>query len=177
MNIFATDPSPQRSAQALDDLRVNKMIIESIQMMSYAIARHSPTNDDLLPLTKSGTHYKVSGSHKKHPCSIWCGNTRGNFTWLLQHTIHLIREKEVRFPKGKSTILYRKCVIKCFRARHIMPSGHREQFMNSSEYKFLLKTDEAYKLTMIQKWSISRNHTSRTKPKWSNTSPPTWASL
>src|SRR4029077_5191734 len=37
MNIFATSPDPIRSAQALDDFRLNKMIVESCQILSAAL--------------------------------------------------------------------------------------------------------------------------------------------
>lgn len=61
MNIFVTDISPIVSAQALDDKRVVKMILESAQLLSSAIFINSQSiyNDIYKP------------THLKHPCTIW----------------------------------------------------------------------------------------------------------
>jgi hypothetical protein len=158
MNIFVTDECPKLSAQALDDRRVNKMIIESLQMMAYAIAAHSSSSElnDLLPRTKDGYPYKVGGPHKKHPCSVWAGKTRGNYKWLLLHTVELIRQKEIRYPNGKTTESYRQAVIRCFKSRFKIPNKPLEAFQNSSEHKNIGSTIFAYRLTMIRKWENAK---------------------
>lgn len=196
MNIFVTDKCPKLSAQALDDRRVNKMIIESIQMMAYAIAANSPSSEleELLPRTIDDNTYKIGGPHKKHPCSIWAGRTRGNFLWLLLHTVELIRQKEIRYPNGKSTYHYRKAVIRCFKSRFKIPNEPLEAFQNSSEHKNIGSTIFAYRLTMIRKWENAKiKHTtlglfkfmtklglspkkkgSSALPTWKNYQEPSW---
>ncbi len=37
MNIFVTDSCPIQSAQVLDDSRLNKMLLESVQLMEFTI--------------------------------------------------------------------------------------------------------------------------------------------
>jgi hypothetical protein len=61
MNIFALSECPEQSALWLDDIRKNKMILESAQMLSTAIRWLDP--DTTLPV------YKLA--YMNHPCSKW----------------------------------------------------------------------------------------------------------
>ena len=76
MNIFATSESEVESALALDDKRIVKMILESGQMLSSALHRHGVNHPKL---------YRPS--YQKHPCTMWAGNTRSNFIWLIDHSL------------------------------------------------------------------------------------------
>lgn len=163
MNIFVTSNDPFISAKNLDDKRVNKMITESIQMLAYALDRHGSA---LKPYTKDNNPYKVKGPHKKHPCSIWAGNTRENYLWLLHHTVALCDEFMMRSgkPQSGSTNL----PILTAGAEDI-PIGPLEPFQNSSMYKDMDNVIDAYKATMIYKW----DHDKR-MPVWTVNGPPTW---
>ena len=100
MNIFVLDNDPVKAAQYMDDQRVNKMIIESGQMMRAALGRHGMTEGDCRQfgiLTKSGTPWRIT--HKNHPCTLWAGETRMNFMWLATHALALCREFEQRYLK------------------------------------------------------------------------------
>ena len=163
MNIFVTDQDPVKSAIALDDARVNKMITESIQMLAYALDRHQCPN---LPLTKSGEPYKVKGPHKNHPCTIWTGNTCANYVWLWEHTNTLCLEwfhRRLKYQAGYHNLDILKAM------RIYIPAGPLEPFQNSSMYKDLPDTIEAYKATMIYKW----DHDKR-PPVWTNQIKPDW---
>ena len=83
MNIFAFDPCPMLSATWLDDVRKNKMILESAQMLSTAIRWLDP--DTELPV------YKLA--YINHPCSKWARHSRDNFKWLLSHMSWLYNQK------------------------------------------------------------------------------------
>ena len=97
MNIFVLDNNPVKAAQAIDCVRVPKMVVESAQMMASAVRRWGAT-DDVMPLTKtSGKPYR--GGYKFHPCTVWAGDTFGNFSWLAIHAMGLCREYEQRFGK------------------------------------------------------------------------------
>ena len=96
MNIFVLDNDPVKAAQAMDCVRVPKMVTESAQMMASALRRHGAT-DEQMPLTKSGTPYR--GGFKHHPCTIWAGDCEGNFNWLVHHAVALCEEYEKRFGK------------------------------------------------------------------------------
>lgn len=68
MNIFVTDQCPIISAQALDNKRVIKIVMETAQLLSTAIFMNSSVRYDHL--------YKPT--HQKHPCTIWTGLNLGN---------------------------------------------------------------------------------------------------
>ena len=60
MNIFITSFDSKEAASHLDDLRLNKMILETAQLLSSAY-RHLFGDNELL--------YK--DTHFNHPCAIW----------------------------------------------------------------------------------------------------------
>jgi hypothetical protein len=80
MNIFATDEDPVKAAEALDDKRMVRMILESCQMLSTAVRQHCETPDPLV--------YKPT--HVNHPCTIWTRASAENYRWLLTYTRALI---------------------------------------------------------------------------------------
>ena len=96
MNIFVLDADPVKAAQAMDCVRVPKMIVESAQMMASALLRHD-TPSSVMPYTMSGTRYR--GGYHRHPCTVWAGDTRMNFMWLATHALALCKEYEERFIK------------------------------------------------------------------------------
>jgi hypothetical protein len=75
MNIFSTNQCPLISAQQLDDRRVNKMILESAQMISTVLIHRlnydKVSNKLYLP------------THVKHPSTLWAGDSFENFNWLV----------------------------------------------------------------------------------------------
>lgn len=84
MNIFAVHEDPVVSAQMLCDRHVNKMILETAQMITAVAHRY-----DYPTVYKPG--------FKKHPCTIWAGDSIANWDWLIQHGIALNEEKKYRF--------------------------------------------------------------------------------
>lgn len=75
MNIFAFHPDPIQSALWLDDVRKNKMVLETAQLLSTAINISSP-----------GHNYKVyKTAYLNHPCAKWARRSRQNFHWLTQY--------------------------------------------------------------------------------------------
>ena len=83
MNIFAYHPDPYQAALWLDDVRRNKMILESVQMMSAAV-------HVLTPELKGHVYRLV---HKNHPCSVWVRGSSANFDWLWRHTQALYEQR------------------------------------------------------------------------------------
>ena len=79
MNIFMVDKDPNKCAQALDSLRLNKMILETAQLLSTAyrymwLADGQAPHEDL---------YKVT--HLNHPCSIWARKSAHYYVWLVSY--------------------------------------------------------------------------------------------
>ena len=122
MNIFVLDLDPVKAARMHCDKHVPKMCVEAAQMMASALRRHGAT-DEQMPLTKSGTPYK--GGYKHHPCTVWAGDSRDNFTWLARHAQTLLTEYSNRFDKVHA------CngpvhIMSC--KDHIIPKGGLTQF-------------------------------------------------
>jgi hypothetical protein len=88
LNIFVTDSDPIKSAQALDDKRVVKMVLESTQLLCSAINLNA--NKQIAP-------YKTT--HKGHPCTTWARECFPNWLWLYDHAIALSMEYTHRYDK------------------------------------------------------------------------------
>jgi hypothetical protein len=156
MNIFVTDRDPIKAAQALDNKRLNKMIIESAQMLSTAMH----------VLGVSTPPYKIT--HKNHPCAVWARTTRGNYLWLYSHYVAMLDEYRLRFVK------YHKCgnhQDALFNAAQAVPDGPLQEFVNCTPYK-MIEVVLAYRFTMITKWEADEHN--KRVPKWTNSSPPSW---
>lgn len=154
MNIFVTDSNPYVCAQALDDLRLNKMILETAQLLSTALRFHHTSMDV----------YK--STHVNHPCSVWTRTSQGNYNWLLQHFVALVGEKATR--TGKIHKSYDLCT-KFADGVRLIPSGDLTPFVNCTPYKNLDVFD-AYQLTLRDKWAADKR-----PPKWTKSNSPSWA--
>lgn len=165
MNIFVTSPCPIESAKALDNKRVNKMLLESAQMLASAlITHHAPI--ECMPMTQAGAPYKIS--HLNHPCSIWARTNRENFLWLLKHAKGLSDEYTKAYGKKHwvSQFLDRIEVGSKF-----IPEGKLSDFANCSLYKNGDVVSQ-YRQTMQEKWAVDKR-----PPDWKNRSKPVWASF
>ena len=86
MNIFVLHHDPQVAAEMMCDKHVVKMILETAQMLCTVIASHG-----------CDTPYRPT--HKKHPCTIWAGESRANWNWLVSHGLALCSEYTKRYNK------------------------------------------------------------------------------
>lgn len=84
MNIFVLDSSPVLSAIYQCDKHVNKMALESAQLLCCAHAQED-------------VPYKHT--HKNHPCAIWARASIADYMWLYKHAIALCEEYSHRFGK------------------------------------------------------------------------------
>lgn len=148
MNIFVTSKDPFESAKYLDDRRVNKMILESVQILSTA-------------LILKGIDAPVRMSHVNHPCSVWCRSTRENYLWLCDHLEGLLNEKFNRYHKEHS---YRKHLDYLRQQSKHIPSLMLTPFVNcaaNKEYGLnfhnIKDTCLAYKLYLQERWKMDRN--------------------
>lgn len=85
MNIFLTDPCPRVCAINLDDKRVNKMLLETAQLLSSAMRSRG--------LVKG--LYK--NTHVNHPCAVWTRSSSAAFRWMLEHGYWLADEYAYRY--------------------------------------------------------------------------------
>ena len=155
MNIFITSINPVECAQALDDLRLNKMIIETGQLLSTALNYYNSG----YPVYKS--------THINHPCSVWTRTSNENYLWLIDHFNALSNERHYRF--GKSHKTYDKLWNHLIKGHAFIPKGTITPFANCTPHK-TIDTIEAYKLTLKDKWAKDKR-----PPKWTNRGKPSWA--
>lgn len=94
MNIFASDIDPTKAAQALDNKRVVKMLLESAQILSSAIF-----------LASGVVHTKIyRPAFLGHPCVIWASENLANWQWLYTHLIALGDEYAFRYGRTHKTL-------------------------------------------------------------------------
>lgn len=72
MNIFVLDLDPVVAARSQCDRHVVKMPLESAQMLS-TVAR------------QVGLDVGYRSTHARHPCTLWAGDSRQSFDWLVEH--------------------------------------------------------------------------------------------
>jgi hypothetical protein len=146
VNIFVTDEDPRVSAQALDDKRVIKMILESAQMLSTA-------------MNVRGGKGPYKTTHVNHPCSVWARTSRDNYVWLLMHFSALCDEYSLRYGKlHKCGSYFPEFTLGAM----LIPAGPLTPFANCTPHKNL-ETITAYRLTMKEKWAADKR-----KPTWKN---------
>ena len=182
MNIFALDKCPMQSAQWLDDIRKNKMILESAQMLSTAVrllsgkpievrVKHGSgtrlkkhwllPNEDISEIEEpvslfsnlfSDSIYKVA--YDNHPCTIWARQSRDNFKWLLSHMSHLWLQKGGEH--GSARLIPQ---LDEYSSTGYFPSEGLTPFANCArnlergvDYSEHSDTHEAYRLYMNDRW-------------------------
>ncbi len=169
MNLFATDPNPIIAAQHLDDIRLNKMITESCQMLVIALVANGLPKHKI-PLTKSGQPYKTKG-HANHPITKWTGRTRGNFLWHVMYLEAMMIEYHHRTGKTRAGVDVIDTAISNI---NLIPDGVQEPFHNSSLYSDndVRGVIYCYRLTMGDKWMKDK-----IKVKWTKRKPPDWCAV
>lgn len=137
MNIFATSADPAACAEALDDRRINKMIVESCQILSTVLYASGRSDPQL---------YKPAYVH--HPVVIWTASDPRNYAWLFRHLVSLFEERVFRTGKFE----HRSRRLLPALERHVETDAMPRAFENCTPYKALSDTHLAYRLTLAQKW-------------------------
>ena len=97
MNIFVLDAHPTIAASYLCDQHVNKMLLESAQILSTVIhlrglAKHASSSTRL-----------YSPTHSKHPCVRWACGDWLNFGWLVHHASAIGAEYSLRYKRDHAS--------------------------------------------------------------------------
>ena len=163
MNIFVTNNCPKISAEALDNKRVVKMVLETAQLLSTAIFINTHITYDNL--------YKPT--HIKHPCTIWASLNLSNWDWLFQHFVALCQEYSFRYNRQHASEKISPYLLKY---RTDIKHGAMTAFANCArsnalqiDFKHMKDACEAYKQYLIARW-----HHDKLPPKWINRKPPIW---
>ena len=81
------------------DKHVVKMILETAQMMCTVVASY-------------GHHPPYRPTHAKHPCTVWAGQSRANWDWLIEYGMELCAEYTKRYGKiHKSQSVIERCAM------------------------------------------------------------------
>jgi hypothetical protein len=105
VNIFLLSKDPMQAAQQMCDRHINKMIVESCQMMSTAMRSIFPVTyktfqemrDAPESLFRFPAPFDIGTGHYNHPCTMWVRKNEMNLSWLASHTQALIQEKRKRW--------------------------------------------------------------------------------
>lgn len=165
MNIFATDPCPRLSALALDDLRANKMVVETAQLMCTAIA-----------LSGGTTPYRPT--HANHPCAVWARASLSNYMWLARHLRALLDMRPVDRPQH-ATDAAMSAPSGVQRPEAFLPDIGPTPFVNCAarsdlgiDFRHVADVHEAYRLYLDRRWMVAKR-----PPRWTGRMPPPWSSF
>jgi len=172
MNIFATDRSPTVAARNLCDKHINKMIVESAQMLANAFPLERLAESDC-PRSQKGSIRKHG--YPKHPCTLWGYRTRGNMEWLIEHAMEMGRERNYRW-RDKPEHFSSQFVAWSYMAINdsLAPRGDLTEFTTAiSEDKTCRNIDGFDNLSPVRKYRLYYKHdkpfvswTKRAKPSW-----------
>jgi hypothetical protein len=169
MNIFVTSPCPKESAIVLPDRHVNKMSLETCQMLSIVASEKWGHGYGTLPKT-NGTPYKTDkGAFRNHPCTRWAAETIDNAYWLIKWGMNLCDEYTLRYNKTHS------CYNTLLQAYYLFPKGKIDKVTSFArampdEYKLddSIDTFTAYKMYIASKPWVASNYLRmpERKPSW-----------
>lgn len=94
MNIFVLDSDISLCARFHCDRHVNKMILESVQILCTV-------------LNERGFDTPYKSTHRKHPCVLWVDQSYENFLWLAELTDALNQEYRYRYDKDRDHASFR----------------------------------------------------------------------
>jgi len=144
MNIFAFDKCPMQSALWLDDIRKNKMILESAQMLSTAVRALCP--DTTLEVYKT--------AYLNHPCSKWARQSRANFQWLLHHMSWLYNQKSGEHKSARLIPEFQKYADDGdFPDEYLTPFANCARNLERGvDYSNVDDVHQAYRMYMNDRW-------------------------
>jgi len=149
MNIFVLDLNPAIAAQYQCDKHVVKMPLETAQMLcavAYRFGRSAP--------------YKPT--HPRHPCTVWAGDSVGNWYWLRDHGIALCDEYRHRYGKQHAS----RRVIEAMQPPPILPTQLTP---------FPQAMPEEYHTTnVVDAYRAYYRGAKHSFAKWTNRSIPSW---
>ena len=92
MNIFVLDLEPEQCAKYHCDIHVNKMLLETVQILcsTYYYTDSIPSNSYLL-------------AFKNNQCCMWARESLSNWLWLYQLGIELYKEYKYRKSKNHAS--------------------------------------------------------------------------
>lgn len=124
MNIFAIYSNPVKAAHHLCDQHLNKMVVESAQMLATCFTLDRLAQSDC-PRSKSGKPRRHS--YYNHPCTKWTRASLQNMIWLIIHTEAMETERLRRGFKPHFTMEFISWCAKNYKDS-IVPDGPLTEF-------------------------------------------------
>lgn len=166
MNVFAVSKHPRKCARALDDLRLNKMMLETAQILCTVINIQE----------RAGvTPYR--SSHVGNAIIKWAQSDPQNWSWLWNLGDQY--GEEITHRTGKSHASHRviRGLVRRWPWLKPMPDKPIE-FINRARHQGLDldftdmdNVHKAYRAYLNARWDLAER-----KPKWTNRGAPSWRS-
>lgn len=167
MNIFVVSDSVSECASSYCDIHVNKMLTETVQLLSVA---HFVLDGEIVGMKPT---------HRNHPCAIWVRENTENYSWAFSLADALSSEYTFRTGKIHKSSLYLD-ELRDFPKN--IPSGKMTDFavaMPDEFKKELFHSDvfTAYRKLLVHKYQTWTTRTDKKQMtvKWSNRVKPAWA--
>lgn len=157
MNIFAIHSDPVRSALELADRHVVKMPLEAAQMACAALSRHG-----------FSAPWMYRSTHAKHPCTLWAGDTRANYSWLLDHGIALCIDYTIRYGREHKSL---EILAGARAATRAIPEGPLTAFAQAMPDAY--RQDDPH--AAYRNYLAAKYATWGTAARWTNAVRPDWA--
>lgn len=163
MQIFVIDPNTRVCAQALDDRRLIKQILECAQLLSTAMCEKDPMHYCKMYLRDLA--YKPS--YRQHPVTQWVAAKPEHFKWTLHYMMDCSHEYTARF--GKQHKCERMALDSFARSLlYTQAKGNPNTYCACvPQYVDTLSIFERYQRYLTDKWNKS-------EPRWTRTQPPYW---
>lgn len=170
MNVFASDPCPERSAMALDDSRLRKMLTETVQLLCASLREHvlGDKECDALEL------YKRPPSGQE----LWrdwmaCPLARG---WVAEHGLFLNMECVRRFGHAPRSAMVLAPATQRTETGLARPAAFVNRARNAShgmDFRHVTDPHEAYRQYLTARWALEAGPRGA---RWSAPSaPPAWS--
>jgi len=106
MNLFILSLLHAECVEFMIDKHVHKILLEAVQMLCTAVRVLTSSCDPIL--------YRMT--HKNHPVSIWCRESRENFMWTLDLVDALHKEWQYRHDHTK---IHKSYLVALYIREHI----------------------------------------------------------
>jgi len=165
MNIFVTSFNQLQAVKHLDDLRLNKMILETALMLSTSYRILFGDNEQV---------YKTS--FLNHPCTIWARKNIYTYSWLVDYFDAAAKEKYYRDSTIKKNVNMHLSYIKLYKIFNTKYNqDYKEKISNDffdfncTDFKEEKNIIKAYQQYMNKKWNNDLR-----SPKWTGNNIPSF---
>lgn len=157
MNIFYLSSDIEECARFHCDRHVNKMILESAQLMASVHRLTDPKADEIPCL------YRLT--HKNHPCAVWARESLDNYEYLFSLCLFLNEEAKYRYGHSKDHLSFEK--VNGWPVPNILAKGFSEPpKCVHDDFKGYDSTVEAYRAYYRRDKADIATWTKRSKPYW-----------